>query len=192
MNTSAEQNGRPGRARLNELGFTLIDADNHYYEPHDAFTRHMEPAWRDRGFRWFTNEAGKRRLLIGDRLLRMIIDPTFERVAKPGALTEMLKNHGASDYATAGRDIELIRSEYRDRTARLAAMDSQGVERVWLFPTLGVVVEQLMNGDPAFIWASFRAFNRWLDEDWGFHYRDRLYGVPMFSLGDVDAAVREL
>src|SRR5438105_15894190 len=83
MNTSAEQKCRPGRARLNELGFTLIDADNHYYEPHDAFTRHMEPAWRDRGFRWFTNEAGNRRLLIGDRLLRMIIDPTFERVAKP-------------------------------------------------------------------------------------------------------------
>ncbi len=67
MNTSAEQKCRPGRARLNELGFTLVDADNHYYEPHDAFTRHIEPAWRDRGFRWFTNEAGNRRLLIGDR-----------------------------------------------------------------------------------------------------------------------------
>jgi len=42
MNASAEQK-RPGRARLDELGFTLIDADNHYYEPHDAFTRYMEP-----------------------------------------------------------------------------------------------------------------------------------------------------
>jgi len=37
----------------------------------------MEPVWRDRGFRWFTNEAGNRRLLIGDRLLRMIIDHNF-------------------------------------------------------------------------------------------------------------------
>jgi hypothetical protein len=43
--------------------------------------------------------------------------------------------------------------------ARLAATDSQGVERIWLFPTLGVVAEKLMNGDPAFIWASYRAFN---------------------------------
>ena len=51
MSTRAEEKCRPGRVRLNELGFTLIDADNHYYEPHDAFTRHMEPVWRDRAFR---------------------------------------------------------------------------------------------------------------------------------------------
>jgi hypothetical protein len=64
MNTSAKEKRGPGRVRLDELGFTLIDADNHYYEPHDAFTRYMEPVWRDRGFRWFTNEAGNRRLLM--------------------------------------------------------------------------------------------------------------------------------
>src|SRR6267142_581154 len=77
MNTSAEEKCRPGRVRLNELGFTLIDADNHYYEPHDAFTRHMEPVWRDRGFRWFTNGAGNRRPLrrsfasCGERRVRL-------------------------------------------------------------------------------------------------------------------------
>lgn len=49
-------------------------------------------------------------------------------------------------------------------------MDRQGVERVWLFPTLGIVAEKLMNSDPVFIWASYRAFNRWLDEDWGFNH----------------------
>ena len=26
-----------------------IDADNHYYEPLDAFTRHLDKAFRDRG-----------------------------------------------------------------------------------------------------------------------------------------------
>ncbi len=71
-------------------------------------------------------------------------------------------------------------------------MDRQGVERVWLFPTLGVVAEKLMNGDPAFIWASYRAFNLWLDENWGFNHGDRIYAVPMFSLADVDTAVHEL
>ncbi len=72
MTASVEDRIRPGRALADQLGIALIDADNHYYEPHDAFTRHIEPAWRDRAFRWFTNEAGKRRLLVGDRLLRMI------------------------------------------------------------------------------------------------------------------------
>jgi hypothetical protein len=141
----------------------------------------MEPAWRDGGFRWFTNEAGHRRLLISDCLLRMIVDPTFERVAKPRALLEVFRNHGSSDFAIAGQDVEPIRAESRDRMARLAAMDRQGVETAWLFPTLGVVTEKLMNGDPAFIWPSYRAFNRWLDEDWGFNHCDRLYAVPMLS-----------
>jgi hypothetical protein len=86
----------------------------------------MEPAWRDGGFRWFTNEAGHRRLLISDCLLRMIVDPTFERVAKPRALLEVFRNHGPSDFAIAGQDVEPIRAESRDRMARLAAMGSPG------------------------------------------------------------------
>ena len=28
-----------------ELGFRIVDADNHYYEPDDCFTRHMEQAY---------------------------------------------------------------------------------------------------------------------------------------------------
>jgi hypothetical protein len=40
--------------------------------------------------------------------------------------------------------------------------------------------------------ASLAAFNRWLEEDWGFSYRDRLIAVPMLSLADPDAALGEL
>ena len=29
------------------LDFEPIDADNHYYEPLDAFTRHLDPKFRD-------------------------------------------------------------------------------------------------------------------------------------------------
>ena len=39
---------------------------------------------------------------------------------------------------------------------------------------------------------TFTAFNRWLDEDWGCNYRDRIYAAPYISLCDVDWAVREL
>ena len=37
-----------------------------------------------------------------------------------------------------------------------------------------------------------RAFNRWLDEDWGFAYQDRIFGVPFLSLSDLDRAIVEL
>ena len=35
-------------------------------------------------------------------------------------------------------------------------------------------------------------FNRWLLEDWGFDYRDAIFGSPYLSLADVDLAVAEL
>jgi hypothetical protein len=29
-----------------ELGYRLVDADNHYYEPDDCFSRHLERSMR--------------------------------------------------------------------------------------------------------------------------------------------------
>ena len=37
-----------------------------------------------------------------------------------------------------------------------------------------------------------RAFNRWLEDDWGFAYQDRIFGVPFLTLSDLDQAVDEL
>ena len=40
--------------------------------------------------------------------------------------------------------------------------------------------------------ASLPAFNRWLEDDWGFAYQDRLIAAPMLSLADPDAACAEV
>ena len=87
---------------------------------------------------------------------------------------------------------EPIRPEYRDRDARLATMDAQGLSKVWLFPTLGMLYEELLKDDPGAVVLLFRAFNRWLAEDWGTAYRDRIFAAPYITLVDVDEAVREL
>ena len=87
---------------------------------------------------------------------------------------------------------EPIRPEYRDRDARLATMDAQGLAKVWLFPTLGMLYEESLKHDPGAVVLLFRAFNRWLAEDWGMAYADRIFAAPYISLADVDEAVREL
>src|SRR4029453_1145344 len=89
-------------------------------------------------------------------------------------------------------ELEPINPAYRDRDARLRVMDAQGVEKVFLFPTLGVGMEESLKGDPEALLGAFRAFNRWLDEDWGFAWRGRLFAAPMITLIDPAAAVREL
>ena len=40
--------------------------------------------------------------------------------------------------------------------------------------------------------ATFRAFNRWLEEDWGFAYEGRIFASPYISLANLDVAVAEL
>jgi predicted TIM-barrel fold metal-dependent hydrolase len=40
--------------------------------------------------------------------------------------------------------------------------------------------------------AAFRAFNRWLDDDWGFAYRNRIFGAPYITLADPEWAIQEL
>ena len=63
---------------------------------------------------------------------------------------------------------------------------------MWLFPTLGVLYEELLKDDVEAIGALMVGFNRWLLEDWGFDYRDAIFGSPYLSLADVDLAVAEL
>ena len=52
----------------NRLGFSLIDADNHYYEAEDAFTRHGDEDVK-RFVRWI-QEGKRRKLVFGENDLR--------------------------------------------------------------------------------------------------------------------------
>ena len=70
---------------------------------------------------------------------------------------------------------EPIRPAYREPEARLATLDEQGLVGCWLFPTLGMIYEEPLKDDPEAVCLTFRAFNRWLAEDWGFDHDDRIY-----------------
>ncbi len=90
------------------------------------------------------------------------------------------------------RDHEPIRAEYRDPKARLEVVQEQGLAGCFLFPTLGMLYEEVLKDDPEAVGLTFRGFNRWLEEDWGFDYEGRLITAPYLSLADVDWAVDEL
>jgi predicted TIM-barrel fold metal-dependent hydrolase len=71
-------------------------------------------------------------------------------------------------------------------------MDDQGVGATLLFPTLGVGIEEALKGDPEAAALAFTAFNRWLEDDWGYRYAGRIYAVPYISMLDAGAAHAEL
>jgi predicted TIM-barrel fold metal-dependent hydrolase len=174
--------------------FPAFDADNHYYEATDAFTRHLAPDMRKRCMQWAEID-GKKRLLVGGRVNRFIPNPTFDPVSKPGALAEYFRGKMAvGDMRAAFGSLDSIaeRPEYRDRDKRLALMDKQNIEACIMLPTLGVGMEAALEDDPDAFKAAFTAFNRWVDEDWGFNYKNRIFAPPYLSLAHPEWALAEL
>jgi predicted TIM-barrel fold metal-dependent hydrolase len=175
------------------LDYLAFDADNHYYEAEDAFTRHIDPKMRRRAMQW-GELNGRKTLFVAGKVNRFIPNPTFDPVAKPGCLDEYFRgrNPGGKSIREVFGDLEPIHPAYRNRDARIALMDTQGLEGMLMFPTLGVGMEEALIRDPQALCAAFGAFNRWLQEDWGFAYKERLFAAPYITLVDVDHAVREV
>ena len=170
----------------------IFDFDNHYYESEDALTRHQDRALGHRGVRW-ADIDGRRRLLVGGRINSYIANPTFDPVARPGALHDWYRgNPRRQKIIEAFGELEPIRPEYRDPAARLRVMDEQGVAGLLLFPTLGVGIEEALRADPEACAKVFHGFNRWLDEDWGYRNQGRMFAVPYIPFLDPAAAAAEL
>ena len=173
-------------------GFKLFDFDSHYYEALDACTRHVDPALGSRGAR-FEVIDGRTRFVVGGKVNRYIANPTFDPVARPGALHSWYRgNPEQKTLREAFGELEPIRPEYRVRDRRLEAMDDQGVGAALLFPTLGVGLEEALKDDPEAAGQVFSGFNLWLDEDWGYRYQNRIFAVPNVPLLDPEFAQAEL
>jgi len=178
---------------LDDVGdFTPFDCDNHYYEALDAFTRYLDPQHGPRCVQWCDID-GRRYHVVGGRVSRVVKNPTFDPVAPPGAMHDYFRGNPEGKNPLeflAAR--EPIRAAYRDRDARVATLDEHGLSAIWLFPTLGMLFEELLKHDPGAVTLTFEAFNRWLHEDWGFAYQNRIFAAPYLTLADVDWACREV
>ncbi len=178
---------------MSKLDFLAFDADHHYYEAEDAFIRHVDPRMQKRCMQWAEID-GRQRLLVGGRVNRFIPNPTFHPVAKPGCLDEYFRgrNPENKNMAQLFGELDPLQAEYRDRDARLKQLDEQRIEGCFMFPTLGVGMEESLKDDPEACLAAFRGFNKWLEEDWGFAHEGRLFAAPYISLIDPTWAEEEI
>ena len=173
--------------------FTLFDADNHIYEPPDALLRHL-PKQYERSIRFL--QDGKRAVIaIQGRTTDYMPNPTFEVVAGPGTFVPYYSANnplGLSMREMAGDPIKPPPSFRDDPQARLDLLDQQGVDQVLIYPTLANLVEQSIERDPELTHAVIHSLNQWLYETWSFNYRERIFMVPVITLGIVEDAIREL
>ena len=178
---------------MTDLDFSLIDADQHYYEPDDCFTRHLESRFLPGAVevRHDRPDGLGRVYLAGSRLGYFSVTPGDE-TGPPGLLRSYFRSEGRSVVLTEQSVHGTSTPEFTQRDVRLRVLDEQGVQATVMLPSLGLGIEHEARHDPQTWYALMRSFNRWVEEDWGYGQDGRIFGLPMQSLIDVDLALVEL
>ncbi len=175
------------------LGYRINDADNHYYEPDDCFTRHIEARVKERTVWIDRRNGGPSRMYIGQERCQFFSVGAGDSVGPPGIMKAFLRGDTEEGGSPSLSPINgLAVPEFVSKEARLRRMDEQGVDACLMLPTTGVGVEPQLRETPEVLYPSVRAFNCWLEEDWGYGGNGRIFGAPILSLFDLGEALAEL
>lgn len=169
-----------------------FDFDNHYYEAVDAFSRHLPKEFKNRGVE-VIRRGSHTDWLAGGVLWEFIANPTFDPVIVPGCLDPLFRGQipeGVDPCSLA--KLQQVNPAFQNREARVATMKAQNMSGMVLFPTAGQGVETALRNDVPATMATVTAFNKWLEDDWGYAYENMLFAAPMLSLADPDVALAEL
>ncbi len=161
------------------LPFKLVSADSHIAEPPDLWTTRIDRKFRDRAPRLVSRDNGDAYVIDGvaDTGSLVALMATKAKYANPDAR-----------FGVEGRWADVPEGAY-DPAVRAAELDREGMEAELLYTSIGLPLFALE--DHEFRYACFRAFNDWLAEHCA-GAPNRLFGVAMIAIDDIDRAVTEL
>ena len=175
---------------VGELPYKMLDMDQHSVEAEDCFTRYMPKDKLDTSVRPIRSATGKKILLANDRIVTAL-EHDLDQHYIPGSLAEMLRQRASGDATDAERFYGPIEKEYLDKGARLVQLDEQQIERSIMYPGgWGLFAWAYLKGNV--LYDNLESFNRWIDEDWGFNTKDRIYAPALLSLDNLERGVQEL
>ena len=101
----------PSRA----LDFPVFDVDNHLYETPAAMTKHIDPKFK--GVIDYVDVEGRTKIAVKGRVSEYIPNPTFAKVAAPGAQEEYFRsgNPGVVSDQEHGADLIVEASQFDDQ-----------------------------------------------------------------------------
>lgn len=175
-----------------QLDFPVFDADNHMYETTDALTKHLPPEYE--GVIQYVEVNGRTKIAVKGQISDYIPNPTFNKVAAPGAQEEYFRignPEGKSRREIMGTPIESPPA-FREPAPRVELMDELGIDRALMWPTLASLVEERLRDDPHATHVVIHTLNVWMHETWTFNFDDRIFATPVITLPIVDKAIEEL
>ena len=175
-----------------------MDADNHFYPTVDAIDRYLDPKMRDRALvkgetfaleneediveekhvdatTWKT--VGEHPVPEGGHGgVDMSEVPGMDaNIPIPGAMLNRLNPMKDLDNLSRAELVQRyneMRPAFEHKDPRLALMDFQGVEAAVVHAGGAPSESAFRRGDVEAGYAVARAFNQWLEDDWGFAYRE--------------------
>ncbi len=175
-----------------ELDFAVFDADNHMYETTDALTKFLPPEYSD--VVRYVEVDGRTKIAVKGQISQYIPNPTFAKVAAPGAQADYFKYgnpEGKSRREIMGKAIASPPA-FQAPEPRIELMDELGIDRALMWPTLASLVEERLRDDPLATHAVVHALNEWMLEHWTFNFEDRIFPTPIITLPIVERAIEEL
>jgi predicted TIM-barrel fold metal-dependent hydrolase len=174
------------------LDVPVFDADNHMYETRDAFTKFLPDRYR--GAIDYVDVRGRTKIVIRGQISEYIPNPTFDVVARPGAMEDYFRIGNPEGKNRRELFGEPMRSPeaFRAPAPRVALMDEQGIDRSLMFPTLASLLEERMRDDPDLAHAVIHSLNEWIHETWTFDYEGRIFATPVITPPVVEKAIEEL
>jgi len=182
-----------------KLDFPVFDADNHMYETTDAFTRYLPQSHS--GLVKYVQVNGRTKIALKNKISDYIPNPTFSKVAPPGAqeLEFKLKNPSSRTNRKEGDKVLAAPPRYIDSIPaffnpedRLRLMNELSLDRAMMWPTLASLLEERLADDPESTHIVVHALNEWMYEHWSFNVDNRIFPTPVITLPIVDEAIREL
>ncbi len=166
----------------------IIDADAHFIEPLDLWQRYIAPEYRDRCLRFErVPDTGRYAMLLDGVRATESGGLTIEELLGVAVGYGQKENgQGLKSFDPAAAFNEAL----QDVPARLRFLDAEHVDSQVLYPTLGLLWEDIVT-DPGLAAAHARAYNDWMLDALAGH-RDRLYPAGHVTLLNPQAAVDEI
>lgn len=182
---------RPRTKVKSRPDYEVWDCDHHYYEPPEAFLRHL-PEKHRKSYQYLTI-SGRTKLALDGHIQEFIPNPGFEVLARPGGHEKFYRAEnpeGKSLREIGGNPIHAIPA-FHNGKAHLQVMDDLGLHGALIFPTMAVILEERLHHKPDLLCALFHSLNQWVAEEYGFG-NGRQYPVGAVALVDPAKAMEEL
>jgi predicted TIM-barrel fold metal-dependent hydrolase len=158
----------------------VIDSDGHVIEPDSLWADYAEPQFRDA----LALPGGGYVQVVG--IMRAYPDMVTALPGQGDRADDRWSDTGDASWEEAARE-KMSRAGGYDPAARLVDMDDEGIDVAVLYPTAMLSWVE----EPDLFGAACRAYNAWL-RDYCAAEPDRLHGVGLVPLQDVDAAIAEM